>query len=111
MQLHLPFLLALPLGVVAMCLQDFCGTFLVVAESRGNGRLAGFCDGFGDLASVLVTVAGVGSVLANGLTWRSGVVITAIVITSILGTWFWTGRANTLVAVITPKGTAVEVIP
>lgn len=99
MRLHLPFLLALPLGVIGMCLQDCCGTFLVVAESRGKARLAGVCDGLGDLASVLVTVAGVGSVLTNGFTWHTAVVIVAIVITSILGTTYWTGRANKMVEV------------
>lgn len=98
MHLHLPFALALILGVLGMAAQDFCATFLVVAESRGRAKLAGIMDGAGDIAGALVTVAGVGSIFVNGLTWRSAVVLGAIFCTSVIGTWFWTGKANRLVA-------------
>lgn len=94
MKLHLPFLLALPLGVIAMMAQDACSVYLTVAEARGRARLAGVCDGLGDCASVLVSVAGVGSILVNGFTVDSAIVLAAIVCTSIGGTWFWTRRAS-----------------
>lgn len=101
--IHLPYLLALPLGVVGMALQDAAGTFLVVAESRGNGKLAGAMDACGDLAGAFVTVAGAGSILIDGLTWRSVSVLAAIVATSYVGTRFWTGKADRLVK-RAPKG-------
>lgn len=94
MHLHLPYVAELLAGVIGMLLSDGCGTFLVVAEARGRATLAGACDALGDLASVLVTVAGVGSILTDGLTWQSGSVLAAILITSFLGTRYWTGKAN-----------------
>ena len=77
-----------------MATQDCASTFLVVAESRGHAKLAGIMDGLGDIAGAIVTVAGVGSIFVNGLTWRSGTVLAAIFVTSVCGTWFWTGLAN-----------------
>ena len=94
MSLHLPYLWSLLGGVLGMVVSDCCGTYLVVAESRGHSKLAGAMDAVGDLASIAVTVTGVGNLLSDGITWRSVSIVAAIVVTSYIGTAYWTGRAN-----------------
>ena len=37
--------------MVFMVCQDFLGTNMVIAESRGQGRVAGICDALNDFAS------------------------------------------------------------
>lgn len=101
MRFHLPFLLALPFAVIGMALSDGCGTFLVVAESRGHAKLAGAMDALKDLANILVTLAGVGEILTTGFTVRSLTILAAIFVTSYFGTAYWTRKAVALVT-LTP---------
>lgn len=85
-----PFLINLVIAIVAMAAKDCVGTLMVVAESKGNERLAGHMDALGDLAQIACQVVGAGSVILNGLTWKSAAIITAMVITSDIGTAYWT---------------------
>lgn len=91
--LHLPFAAALTIAIVSMALKDLLGTVMQVAESRGASKLAGHMDGLWDGASVICQAVGAGTVILTGFTWRSLVIIAAIMITSDIGTRTWTRLA------------------
>lgn len=73
-----------------MAVRDAFGTILTIAEARGRAVLAGVCDAAGDLAGVFVTIFAAGQVIIHGWTWHSIVVLAAVMITSFVGTMFWT---------------------
>jgi hypothetical protein len=75
---------------LSMVLKDACGTLLVIAEARGRALLAGLLDAAGDLALVLTTLFGAGQVIVHGWDARSFEVLGVIMLTSLLGTTFWT---------------------
>jgi hypothetical protein len=78
------------LACAAMAVKDALGTLLVVAEARGRSWLAGFLDAAGDLAFVLVTLAGAGAVILHGWTAHTVLLLAAMMLTSLLGTAMWT---------------------
>lgn len=77
-------------AVLSMMLKDAVGVFLVVAEARGEAILAGALDGASDLATVLVTIVGAGSVLSNGWNVMTIGILATLMLTSTIGTYFWT---------------------
>lgn len=78
------------LDIVAACgsmvLRDGVGTLLTVAEARGRALLAGVLDALGDLAGIAVTVFGAGAIITHGFTAHTAVLITAMCLTSLVGT-------------------------
>lgn len=90
-------MLALVAAIVSMCAQDLLGTFLVVAESRGRGVLAGAMDAGGDLARQFVTIYAAGLVIKGGWTPHAIIVLAAVMGTSFVGTTVWTGLAHRVV--------------
>lgn len=89
-------MITLVLAAVAMALKDALGTLLVVAEARGRGMLAGAMDATGDLATILVTLAGAGAVILHGWTLHTILLLSVMTVTSFFGTWFWTRQASRL---------------
>jgi hypothetical protein len=87
-------MLAVLLACASMAVKDALGTCLVVCEARGRGMLAGALDAGGDLATILVTLAGAGAVITHGWTTHTVLLLAAMTITSFLGTWFWTEFAE-----------------
>lgn len=83
-------MLSVLLAVLAMALKDALGVGLVVAEARGRAWLAGVFDAAGDLATILVTLAGAGAVIVHGWTLHTIAILAAMTITSLLGTAYWT---------------------
>lgn len=86
-------MLAIILAVLSMAAKDALGTLMVVAESRGRGSLAGAMDAGGDLANVICTIVGAGAVIQGGITVHTCIVLAAMMITSYLGTTYWTNFA------------------
>lgn len=89
---------------VAMAVKDCLATLLVVAETRGKARLAGVLDGAGDLATLLVNIVGVGAVISYGWNPWTVAVLLVMMITSTLGTYYWTRlaqRINPQIPVVT----------
>ena len=82
-------MLAILLACGAMALKDMLGTFLVIAEARGRAVLAGALDAAGDLALILVTLAGAGAVIVHGWTVHTMIILAAMMATSFVGTLFW----------------------
>lgn len=83
-------MLSILLACIAMAFRDMLGTFLTVAEARGRAWLAGGLDAAGDLASILVTVAGAGAVIEDGVTGHTIALLAAMTTTSFFGTTLWT---------------------
>lgn len=81
-------------AAVSMAVRDALGTCLVVAEARGRRSLAATLDAVGDLASIAVYTFGAGEIAVHGLTVKSVAVVAVMVVTSWLGTWYWTGFAR-----------------
>ena len=80
-----------------MVLQDFLGVFLVVAESRGRGWLAGICDGLGDWPRILG--AGIsGATLAQKGFGPEFLLVTAVSLTSVITTKVSTDLARKIKA-------------
>lgn len=103
-------MLSILLACASMALKDGLGTGLVVAEARGRSWLAGALDALGDLATILVTLAGVGAVILHGWTLHTIVLLAAMMLTSFLGTAAWTRVAQRIKAapdppLLLPKGT------
>ncbi len=78
------------LACACMAAKDALMTLLTIAEARGRAGFAGIFDGIGDLAVILVTIAGPGQVIQHGWTGHATVIVAAMTITSTVGTWFWT---------------------
>lgn len=78
------------LAMVSMAFRDAAGTFMVIAEERGRKWLAGALNAAGDLAVVLTTLYGVGSVIQRGWTPHALVVIAAMMVVSFFGNALWT---------------------
>lgn len=97
MSLHLPFGIALALGIVGMILSDGSSTFETLAKVRSRYKLAAFMDALGDDAGLMVQVSAVGSIFIYGASWKAALVVLAINITSFIGTWAWTAEANVLI--------------
>jgi hypothetical protein len=83
-------MLSIVLACAAMALRDMLGTFLVVAEAKGRAWLAGALDALGDLATILVTIAGAGVVIQHGWTWHAILVLGCMMLVSLVGTAAWT---------------------
>lgn len=96
-------MLTIILAVVSMAIRDMLATFLTVAEARGRATLAGAMDALGDLAGIAVTVVGAGSVIQDGLTGHTVLLIAAMTITSFAGTLVWTKLANHIQASNAPS--------
>lgn len=97
MSLHLPFGVALGLGILGMILVDGSSTFETLAKVRSRYKLASFMDALGDDAGLMVQVSAVGSIFLYGVSWRAALVVAAINVTSFFGTWFWTAEADALI--------------
>ena len=83
-------MLQILLAMVSMALRDACGTFMVIAEERGRKWMAGVLNALGDLAVVLTTLYGVGSVIQKGWTTHALLVISAMMVVSFFGNAAWT---------------------
>lgn len=83
-------MVAIILAIISMAAKDALCTFLTIAEAKGRAWLAGWLDAAGDLANIVCTVVGAGSVIKYGLTWHSVAVLGAMTVTSLLGTTLWT---------------------
>ena len=83
-------MLTIILACLAMAVRDMLQTFLVIAEARGRSVLAGALDAGGDLATILVTLAGAGEVITHGWNMYTMTVLAAMMITSFFGTLVWT---------------------
>ena len=94
-------MLSILLAVVAMACRDALSTFLTIAEARGRSVLAGALDAAGDLAGIGVTVVGAGTVITDGVTWHSVLIVAVMVVTSFAGTIAWTRIGQRIGA--TPK--------
>ena len=79
-------MVGLLLACLSMAAQDGLGVFLVVAETRGRAVLAGGLDAAGDLARQLVTVYAAGTVIKDGWTPHSMIIMAAVMVTSFVGT-------------------------
>lgn len=80
----------------AMAMRDAVGTFLTIAESRGRALMSGTLDAIGDLAGMLVTLAGVGEVMKYGWHPSTIALMGAMMVTSFFGTITWTKIGNKL---------------
>ncbi len=85
---------AVLLACAAMALKDCLGTCLVVAEARGRSVTAGALDAGGDLAAILVTLAGAGEIIVHGWTLHTATILAAMCTTSFCGTIVWTRLAT-----------------
>lgn len=74
----------------AMAVRDALGTLNTIAQARGRAWMAGTLDAFLDLASILVTLAGAGVVIQHGWSGHTVLIISTMMLTSFLGTAFWT---------------------
>lgn len=83
-------MLAIVLAIVSMAVKDALMTFLTVAEAKGRAWLAGVLDAAGDIANIVCTVVGAGSVIKYGMTWHTVTILGAMIITSLFGTTLWT---------------------
>ena len=82
------------LAAAAMAVRDCVATLLTVAEARGRSWMAATFDALGDIATVGVTVYGAGTVLIHGWTAHTFAVLGVMMVTSFLGTAFWTRMAT-----------------
>jgi hypothetical protein len=73
------------LGCISMMVQDSSGTILVIAESRGNSRLAGAMDVIGDAAK-FVMYAYSGALLMTQYGWLGRAFILPILATGYVTT-------------------------
>ena len=83
-------ILATAAAMGAMFLKDSINTLLVIMEARGRAAIAGHLAAASDFAGMLVTVTSAGLVIQHGWTVEVLVVVVAMMITSDLGTRFWT---------------------
>jgi hypothetical protein len=79
-----------------MAVQDFLGTFLVVAESRGRATLAGVLDATGDLVKYALTTLIAWAFLRNG----DGIITLCAAATT---SFFSTRAATSLAAKLLPS--------
>lgn len=91
---HLPFFPALLIAILSMAAKDLVGTVMTVAEARGSTRLAGHMDALGDGANIICNVVGAGTVILTGFNAHSLILIAAIMLTSDIGTRYWTAFAS-----------------
>jgi hypothetical protein len=82
------------LACVAMACKDAIYTGLVVSQARGYAVASGAFDALGDLASILVTLAGAGVIIVHGWTVHTVTVLAAMCVTSFFGTIVWTRTAT-----------------
>ena len=85
-----PFLAA----ISSMFMKDSINTLLIICEARGKHKLAGHLAAASDLAGLLVTLASAGLVIQHGWTLQTCGVVVAMMVTSDLGTRFWTKMGN-----------------
>lgn len=78
------------LVAVSMAAKDGLATLLVIAEARGRHWLAGALDAAGDVAQVASMVFGAGEIILHGWGWRSAEILAVMVVTSFVGTAYWT---------------------
>jgi hypothetical protein len=78
------------LAIGSMVFKDASGTLLVVAEAKGRSVLAGLLDASSDLATVVFTLVGAGSIIVHGWTLQTIGILLAMMVTSFFGTLFWT---------------------
>lgn len=67
--------LVVALAAVAMLFTDVLGTVMVVAESKGRGWLAGWCDTSGWLVSITTTTISVASLTGHDVARKIAVVV------------------------------------
>ena len=81
---------------VAMACKDAIYTGLTVAQAHGRSLAAGAFDALGDIASIIVTLAGAGIIIVHGWSAHTVTVLAAMCVTSFCGTVFWVKIATRL---------------
>lgn len=83
-------MLTILIACVSMAFKDMTGTFLTVAEARGESWLAGALDTLYDLASIGTYGITGTEVIKHGVSATSVITIAALCVTSFFGTTLWT---------------------
>jgi len=82
--------IAIIAAIVAMAVKDALCTFLTVAEAKGRAWLAGMLDAGNDIAGIVCTVVGAGSIIQQGVNGHTILILAAMTLTSLFGTTLWT---------------------
>lgn len=101
-------ILTLVFACISMALKDALGTFMNVAENRGKALLAGFLDGASDIAVQMVNIVGAGSVVLYGWNAWTIAVLLVMLITSVIGTYYWTKLSTRISNPLEEKIMALE---
>ena len=83
-------------AILAMALKDSLSVGLVVAESKNRAFVAGVLDAGLDIAQIMVTLVGAGTIIVHGWTPHSFVILAVICLTSFFGTIVWTKLSHRL---------------
>lgn len=98
-------MIAIIAAILSMAAKDALCTFLTVAEAKGRAWLAGIFDAASDVAGIVCTVVGAGSVIQEGVDGHTVLILVAMTVTSLLGTALWTKLGRRI------KAHPVEVLP